>query len=324
MKIFQCTLLFLLPYFLLSQTIADFEGFGLLPDSVENNAGADGGFTEAGIFLNNSYFQGSGYEVWSGWSISAATDNTTPGFLNQYSAVTGGGYDNSTAYAVSYAFDPVWMRIENAAFGAAPVGLYITNGTYPFLSMRDGDAYADKFGGPTGDEPDFLKLTVRAKSGNAFTSDSVEFYLADYRFADNTQDYIVDAWTWLDLSVFGNVDSLMFSMTSSDNNSFGMVTPAYFCVDNVETMEFVSTEDANASELYLSIYPNPSSDFVFIEKKEAKAAHLEIYAADGQLVQDEVLLETKNRLSLQYLPSGVYTFLVKSQSGSALKKVIKH
>ena len=64
-------------------------------------------------------------------------------------------------------------------------------------------------------------------------TDSVDFYLADYRFADNSEDYIVKDWTFVSLEALGDVDSLLFSLTSTDNDSmFGMNTPAYFCMDN--------------------------------------------------------------------------------------------
>jgi hypothetical protein len=41
--------------------------------------------------------------------------------------------------------------MENEMAGRQVEGLYITNGTYPYLSMRDGDGFAKKFGGASGD-----------------------------------------------------------------------------------------------------------------------------------------------------------------------------
>ena len=61
----------------------------------------------------------------------------------------------------------------------------------------------------------------------------VEFYLADYRFADNGEDYIVDTWEYIDLSSLGAVKSLEFGLSSSDVGDFGMNTPAYFALDTV-------------------------------------------------------------------------------------------
>ena len=57
------------------------------------------------------------------------------------------------------------------------------------------------------------------------------FYLADYRSTDSAHDYIVDDWTWVDLSGLGTVDRIEFTLSSSDVGSFGMNTPAYFAMD---------------------------------------------------------------------------------------------
>ena len=64
------------------------------------------------------------------------------------------------------------------------------------------------------------------------SSDTLEFLLADYRFDDNSKDYIVTDWRYIDLSSLGWVKSVKFYISSTDNGSFGMNTPGYFCLDN--------------------------------------------------------------------------------------------
>jgi len=62
----------------------------------------------------------------------------------------------------------------------------------------------------------------------------VEFYLADFQFTDNAFDYILDGWTWVDLSSLGSaVKTLEFALSSSDTGMWGMNTPAYFALDNL-------------------------------------------------------------------------------------------
>ena len=102
--------------------------------------------------------------------------------------------------------------------------------------MRDGDAFAKKFGGPTGNDPDFFKLTISGlDAGNAPTG-TVDFYLADFRFANNALDYILTNWTLVDISSLPiHTRKLQFTLSSSDNGTFGMNTPAYFAVDNLTT-----------------------------------------------------------------------------------------
>jgi hypothetical protein len=63
----------------------------------------------------------------------------------------------------------------------------------------------------------------------------VSFLLADYTFTDNTQDYLINDWTTVSLvALSDDTRSLQFVLESSDNGPFGMNTPAYFAVDNIQ------------------------------------------------------------------------------------------
>ena len=118
---------------------------------------------------------------------------------------------------------------------AAPTLLnsaYFTNTTYAALSMQNGDGFAKKFGGLTGDDPDYFKLTITGFNGATMTG-SVDFFLADFRFANNSQDYIVTDWTSVSLSGLGAVTRLGFEVASSDVGQWGMNTPAYFAMDTL-------------------------------------------------------------------------------------------
>lgn len=99
--------------------------------------------------------------------------------------------------------------------------------------MRDGCFPANKFGGPSGDDPDWFLLTITGKDASGADTNTVEFYLADYRFEDNSEDYIVDSWEYVDLSSLGVVKSLEFSLSSSDVGDFGINTPTYFAMDSL-------------------------------------------------------------------------------------------
>ena len=105
--------------------------------------------------------------------------------------------------------------------------------------MRDGDSFAKQFGGESGNDEDYFKLTITGITETGYTDNSVEFYLADFRFADNDQDYIVDDWTWVDLSSLGNVIGLEFMIESSDVGAYGINTPGYFAMDNLNAVSAV-------------------------------------------------------------------------------------
>lgn len=193
---------------------------------------------ESGLLSFN--YSNSGW--WSGFGASNTQDDTTAGFVNDKSAITASGMDS-----VGDTYGIVNGTLNSAVFtngGAHNVsGLYVTNSTYATLSMQTGDAFAKAFGGDSGDDEDFFKLTVWGTqlSGES-TVDTVEFYLADFRFNDNDSDYIVTNWRWMDLQVLGPVTELNFALSSSDNGDFGMNTPAYFMVDNITVQEDLAPE----------------------------------------------------------------------------------
>ncbi|NJM37692.1 MAG: DUF4465 domain-containing protein [Akkermansiaceae bacterium] len=201
------------------------------PSGVWNGQAGTGGLTIDGVNFNNSYtaFEG-GFFDWRGFAYSNKTDTTTPGFGNQFSSIAGGGAGGSSQYALSYANGASIKFTSNT--NLTDLGTSITNTTYAGLSMLNGDSFAKKFGGISGNDPDFFKLTITGYVGGSAVGSPLDFYLADFRFEDNSRDYIIDEWTFLNLSPLGTVDELRFSYTSSDNGDFGINTPVYFALDN--------------------------------------------------------------------------------------------
>ncbi len=244
MRTFPCVV----PCVLLAAAVAraqvvDFEDLGLPANSFANGSAnvvppatvSTVPFVSRGAAFNNRYDSAFG-GTWAGWSISSTTDVTTPGFGNQYSAyrLPGGGGDGSATYGVAFqdVFTPVTPTIDLPA-GLRPLSVRLTNTTYAALSMRDGDGFAKRFGGPTGNDPDFFRATVRGFDAFGTPTGQTEFFLADYRFANNSQDYIVSQWTTVDLTPLGGAARLTFLLDSTDNGQFGMNTPAYFALDNL-------------------------------------------------------------------------------------------
>ena len=305
-----------------AQTTADFENFSLDTVSFLNGSDLNGGFASGNIFLPNDY--NAMWDSWSGWAISKSTDVTTPGFTNQYSAITGGGYDNSSNYAVGFASGPTIMNLQNDAVGEVVNGFYITNATYAYLSMQDGDQFAKKFGGATGDDPDYFFLTIKAFSNGELSADSIDFYLGDYRFTDNTQDYLINEWTYLDLTSLGAADSLQITASSSDVGQFGINTPTYFCIDNVTTSDgTVSADDIFKEDLF-EIYPNPTSDFIVIENKETEKFEVTIYDFYGKRIYNNTFSNAQEQIQLAHLAKGIYFVEIRNGDKIGTQRIIKN
>ena len=209
-------------------TVSDLEDLSLAPESYWNGADGSGGFTSRGLSYRNSY--DATYYSWDGFAYSNITDDTTQGYSGQYNAITGAAHSGAN-YGVGYVG---WAQAPTVVLGEREaVGMYATNNNYAYYSMLYGDSFAKQFGGASGDDPDWFKLTVEGIAFDGTSTGAVDFYLADYRFSDNSQDYLVDDWSWVDLSSLGSVYALEFSLSSSDVGDWGMNTPAYFALDDV-------------------------------------------------------------------------------------------
>ncbi len=303
-----------------AQTTSTFEDFNLPIDSFLNGSDGSGGFTNGNLFLPNNY--NTEWNSWDGWAISTDIDTQTPGFMNQYSAISGGGFDNSSAYATTFVLGQSTLQLQGAAKGGTVEGFYINNGTYPYLSMKDGDSFAKKFGGPTGDDPDYFLLTIKKSLDGQVSTDSINFFLADYRDSDNSKDYIINEWTYIDLTSLGQVDELIFSLSSSDVGQFGMNTPAYFCIDNLTTMDNGSSSTNLINKLDVAVYPNPTTDLLIVDWQE-EMANAQITNLFGQVFKTQFLQKGKNNLTVSDLPKGAYFLQVKTEEGIATQKFIK-
>ena len=315
--------------------ISNFNELSLAPDSYWDGSDGTGGFTSGIVRYVNNY--DALYYSWSGFAYSNMRDDTTGGYTNQFSAITRGGMEaddeGGTNYAVAYVATD-WMN----DFSAIPVeanfvnpakedvayvvnGFFVTNATYAYLSMRDGDGFAKKFGGDSGNDPDWLTLNVFGIDINGNPTDTVVFYLADFRFDDNSQDYIVDNWRWVDLASLGEVTGLRMFLESTDAGAYGMNTPAYFCIDNMyvnvgQNEAIRDVENNNA----ISVYPNPTSGKFYISTDTYST--VDVYNVNGQIVS-HFDTDGRNCIDISDLSTGMYFVRIASDNGVVTKKLIK-
>jgi hypothetical protein len=310
-----------------AQTKANFENLQLNgPNTYYQNftaPGTDVGFISGLVKFPCVYDTSFGYSFQSsGFVYSNVQDSVTAGFMNQYSTRAGKGYNGSGKYCVSYGGSNK-LFLQGAAQGQPVAGFYISNSTYAYLSMQDGDAFAKKFGGVDGTDPDWFKVVVRGYLNGSLKTDSVEFFLSDFRFTDSDSDYIVKDWRWLDLMSLGKVDSLDFSMSSSDNGQFGMNTPAYFCIDNLETREsLVSVITVSLADV-ARVYPNPVSDRLYVELSGNHGTDLQVYDLTGKLLMTEKLTGARAAIRTESLVPGVYLLRLAGGDAGEMLRFVK-
>ena len=283
-----------------SQSTANFENLKLEKNTYLNGSDEKGGFESGSFFFPNSY--NSQFSSFTGWAISSTTDTTTVGYQNQYSCINGIGNDASNTYALAYAPGETYVRVKQGGSPKPLNGLYLNNGTYGTLSMKNGDNFAKRFGGVGGDDKDFFMVTFFGYLNGRKKTDSVNFYLADFRFEDNKKDYIITEWTFVDLSVLGVVDSFSFVLNSSDKGDFGMNTPAYLFIDDV-SLDTSSSISFSHEKTFVRCYPNPTNDLLYIDSDVP--LDIAIYTLSGELALKGSFSQNEG-ISLTHLPKGIY------------------
>ncbi len=297
-----------------SQSIVSFEDLTLIPNSHYTGSDGLGGFSSNGVFFENTYDTNFGF--WSGGFIySNSNDTTTAGFMNDYSAITGAGANGGGIYAVNY--------YGNIDFTSPKVvsSIALTNTTFAYLSMLNGDDFAKQFGdslnangendGSNGE--DFFRLRILGRDQNSTITDSVIVYLADYRFSDNSQDYILKEWLTVDLTALGAIQFLEFELTSTDNSAWGMNTPAYFALDNLVYGNLAVAENITQ----LTVYPNPTTGVIHIGQQQGIATLIDVNGKELMQVD----LAGNESISLAQFDAGTY-FLVVSSNQQVYQTVV--
>lgn len=182
-------------------------------------------YSETPLTLTTNYSISSyGNDFWSGFAVSSRMETTfdaktlTP---DQYNNIVGKAHSGNKFLVVQRPYNGESLVI-NEAKGAIVKGLWYVNSAYTTNSIVNGDSYS---GGPFVAD-DWLKCTITGKKVDGTTA------TVDIDLAKGTS--YVKEWTRVDLSSLGKVVELSFSFTCSRTGDFGLNTPAYFCIDDVE------------------------------------------------------------------------------------------
>ena len=267
----------------------------------------------------------------AGWAVSRKLDGSggASDFAKHlYCAKPGQGseknmsgkYDGK-AYAIGMNGS---FLVSEAGPSSGILGFKIANTTFAYNSMKSGDAFAKKFGGASGNDADSFVLKISAFHRGQFLF-SKRVILADFRFADNAKDYILDSWAIVDLSMpqneVGPRDSFVFELMSSDNGQFGMNTPGFFAIDEVIAARWLGVNAVN--RITAKVYPNPADDLVTIETKGAML-DLQVHNSVGDMVY-----ETKNcvgmvhQINSKTWPAGVYSISASTLNGKESSVIVK-
>jgi Domain of unknown function (DUF4465)/Secretion system C-terminal sorting domain len=266
------------------------------------------------VFWDTSY---GGF--WSsGWAISRKKDSSTEASSSSkhlYCAKPLHGDKNSNTFIVGQSGSHLAIT-RNTLFYIS--SFYITNTTYTYNSMKLGDFFGKKFGGKSGNDSDYLFVRVKFYRYNTLT-DSQDVYLADFRNSDNSQDYLLKNWIKVSPKEFLYTDSVSFTMFSSDNGKYGMNTPGFFAIDNIEYDQIANVRETN--EEVVKIFPNPATDEIRISMHHPIVS-VAISTLNGQLVKEINSQDRMVSVDVQDLVSGFYVVKVKTNNAVSSSKIL--
>ncbi len=201
-----------------------FQEATLAPETYWNGEDGTGSKIFGSVSFYNKFEENESGGYWKGFAYSNITDIETQGSENQYSAYLSiGGYPGNVYSVVHVNGESATMSFINVG---TPISILITNSTFAYFSMKNGNGSIAPFG-----PGDWFMLTITGYNINNDPIDSVEFYLADYR---EGKTKIIDEWKQVNLNSLSGSTKIIFTLSSSISDEFGLNIPAYFCIDNFE------------------------------------------------------------------------------------------
>jgi hypothetical protein len=118
----------------------------------------------------------------------------------------------------------------------------------------------------------------------------------------------------------GAIGSAIITVTAMDSNG-GCVMDEF----NVEVMEIVGTDDVNAVAPVISIFPNPTRDYIFIVGETAGFG-VAVFSADQSFHQVFSVAGKATQIDMRHLSAGVYFVLITDlDSGDRrLERVVRY
>lgn len=183
-----------------------------------------GQFTSGSVSFANTYTYSSYGASWRGFGYSTLADTSvTADYTNEMYAYGNSGAANSKTFAIAFS-DGATITFDKAVDLKK---VNVLNTTYAYKVIRDGNAYTD---GPF-KAGSWFTVTFTGYNEQQQEVGTTTFFLADYR---DGKTYICDSWENADLSALKGVKTVKLTFDGSDKGQWGLNTPTYVCIDNLE------------------------------------------------------------------------------------------
>lgn len=146
---------------------------------------------------------------------------------------------------------------------------------------------------------------------------TVQEITAAVTYSDSVLTAVQDSATyqWIDCKTMSPITGdTNQTYKASQNGEYAVVVSIGFCSDTSECFEL---EDLNSGELEstrFTIYPNPASTLIVIDRNTEAPINYLILDATGRVVLEGKLLQSKEKISVASLSFGYYTIKVGNQN----------
>lgn len=250
------------------------------------------------------------------WAVSSVINNTIEASnytKHLYAASPGWGASGYGDRVFTVGQNFAGIGLNNPSDKYTITSIQISNSTFAFNSMKFGDAFGKKF---KHTDRDSFVLIIHGFNNQKEVS-TQHLVLADFRDADTTKNYILRTWKKVNFNKLE--DSLNFELVSSDNGMFGMNTPAFFVMDD---LELNVPDKINRQQLTgVPIYPNPCASLLNIGLNSNELKQVSVYSLQGELIS----VQTSNQLDITSIMPGLYTIIIEAKNGAQMvSKVLKN
>jgi len=161
-------------------------------------------------------------------------------------------------------------------------------------------------------------------------NDTEDFETAKVKIPKSTEDgyyyilFFADADSDYDeLDEGNNVESIEI-LVGEPNSTMVNNTETAHSLQSSETAEISLDKRASSSDQELKIYPNPSSDVLYIDTNEDQYGRYSLSDLNGRVMQRGTISKKTEFINIQNLDTGVYILNIINKQGTSLsKRVIK-